>query len=86
MDKKLTRLFQPGSIGRVEVRNRIVMPAMGAGFATEDSFVTDRLITFYEARARGGVGLISAGGVYITDIGRSRLRWLTICSSYRSFR
>jgi len=54
------------------------MPAMGVGYATEDGCVTDRLITFYEARARGGVGLISAGGFYITDIGRSRLRWLSI--------
>ena len=27
---ELTKLFQPGMIGKMEVRNRIVMPAMGS--------------------------------------------------------
>jgi 2,4-dienoyl-CoA reductase-like NADH-dependent reductase (Old Yellow Enzyme family)/thioredoxin reductase len=78
LHKELTRLFQTGSIGRVEVRNRIVMPAMGTGYATEDGCVTDRLIAFYEARARGGVGLISTGGAYITDIGPTPMQWVGI--------
>jgi 2,4-dienoyl-CoA reductase-like NADH-dependent reductase (Old Yellow Enzyme family)/thioredoxin reductase len=75
LHKELTRLFQPGNIGRVEVRNRIVMPAMAAGYATEDGYVTDRLVAYYEARARGGVGLILTGGAYITDVGRSPLQF-----------
>jgi len=67
----MIRLFQPGSIGGVEVRNRIVMAPMGLGLSTEFGYVTDRAIAFYEARSRGGVGLISTGGAYITDIGQS---------------
>ena len=46
VSKELTKLFQPGSIGRVEVRNRIVMPPMGVGYATEEGCVTDRLNAF----------------------------------------
>jgi 2,4-dienoyl-CoA reductase-like NADH-dependent reductase (Old Yellow Enzyme family)/thioredoxin reductase len=69
--KELTRLFQPGRIGGVEVRNRIVMAPMGVGYCTEFGYITDRAVAFYEARAGGGVGLISTGGAYVADIGQS---------------
>jgi len=54
------KLFQPIKIGNMELSNRIVMAPLGIGFtfATEDGSVTDRFIAFYEARAKGGVGLI----------------------------
>ena len=57
---QFTRLFEPGRIGKLEVKNRIVMAPLGHGFAfgTKDGFMTDRLIAFHEARARGGVGMI----------------------------
>jgi 2,4-dienoyl-CoA reductase-like NADH-dependent reductase (Old Yellow Enzyme family)/thioredoxin reductase len=59
---KLVKLFEPGKIGKLEVKNRIVMAPLGHGFAfaTKDGFMTDRLIAFHEARAKGGVGLIQA--------------------------
>jgi 2,4-dienoyl-CoA reductase-like NADH-dependent reductase (Old Yellow Enzyme family)/thioredoxin reductase len=53
-----TSLFQPGRIGSMEVRNRIVMPPMGTGYADEGGYVSQRMIDYHEARARGGVGLI----------------------------
>ena len=34
------------------------MPGMGTGFATPDGEVTERLIRYYEERAKGGTGLI----------------------------
>jgi len=52
------RLFQPGRIGRLETKNRIVMAPMGAGFAEPDGRISQRQIDYYAARARGGVGLI----------------------------
>jgi 2,4-dienoyl-CoA reductase-like NADH-dependent reductase (Old Yellow Enzyme family)/thioredoxin reductase len=60
--EKLVKLFEPGKIGKLEVKNRIVMAPLGHGFAfgTKDGFMTDRLIAFHEARAKGGVGLIQA--------------------------
>ncbi|WP_241386386.1 mycofactocin system FadH/OYE family oxidoreductase 2 [Rhodococcus sp. CH91] len=44
-------------IGPVELRNRIVFPAHLTNFSV-DGTVTDRHITYYEARARGGAALI----------------------------
>lgn len=57
---KLLKLFEPGKIGKLEVKNRIVMAPLGRGlsFATKDGYLTDRLLAFYESRAKGGVGLI----------------------------
>lgn len=56
--KSLTRLFNPGRIGNMSVRNRFVMPPMQTRGADEDGFVTDSLINYYAARANGGAGLI----------------------------
>ncbi len=60
--EKLEMLFSPGKIGKLEVKNRIMMAPLGRGFAfgTPDGFMTDKLIAFHEARAKGGVGLIQA--------------------------
>lgn len=54
----LRHLFSPISIGGLEVRNRIVMPPMRTGFGTGEGQVTDRHLHYYEARAKGGVGLV----------------------------
>ena len=50
--------FRPGSIGKLRVKNRIVMPAMSTNFASAEGEPTPRLISYYAARARGGVGMI----------------------------
>jgi len=55
---KLERLFEPVKIGKLELKNRIVMPALNTKFGTEFGAVSDRLIDFYVERAKGGVSLI----------------------------
>mgnify|MGYP000695387676 FL=1 len=59
------KLFSPITINGVTIKNRGVMTAMMAGFLdTSNGDVDERLITYYEERARGGVGLIiTEGGV-----------------------
>jgi 2,4-dienoyl-CoA reductase (NADPH2) len=52
----------------MELKNRIVMTAMHLGY-TPKGDVTDCLIDFYTVRARGGVGLIIAGGCSIDEYG-----------------
>ena len=42
----------------MEVRNRIVLPPMTLGYGEPDANVTQRHRDYYEARAKGGVGLI----------------------------
>ncbi len=54
---KLTRLFEPGKIGKMEVKNRLVMSPLG-GVADRDGNPVAQTAPFYEARAKGGVGLI----------------------------
>ncbi len=50
-------LFQPAKIGRLELRNRIVMSPVGTRLA-KNGMATEAFKEFYAARARGGVGLI----------------------------
>ena len=52
------KLFQPCQIGKMILINRLVMPAMGTNYGTEDGHVTERLIDYYKERANGGPGLI----------------------------
>jgi len=52
------KLFEPVQIGQMQIKNRIVMPPMGTLYATEQGYVSQRNIDYYEARARGGAGLI----------------------------
>ena len=52
------KLFSPVRIGRVEIKNRVAMTPMGVNLAAPGGGVNDDIIAFYEARARGGVGLI----------------------------
>jgi len=54
------KLFESGKIGKMALKNRIVMDALNIQLATpmEDSALTQRAIDFYVARAKGGVGLI----------------------------
>lgn len=55
---EFTALFQPGNIGNLELKNRIVMPAMGTPMADGEGYVSDAMVEFYGARARGGTGLV----------------------------
>ena len=54
-------LLAPGRIGSLELRNRIVMSPMGSNLAERDGHLGERIKRYYEARARGGVGLIIVG-------------------------
>ena len=58
------KLFEPGMIGNLEIKNRIVMPAMGCSLAESTGEAGARMIKYYAERARGGAGLI------ITEITR----------------
>ncbi|AEM78955.1 FAD-dependent oxidoreductase [Thermoanaerobacter wiegelii] len=58
-------LFSEGRIGNLVIRNRIVMPPMATNLANEDGSVSQRLIDYYVARARGGVGLIILENVQV---------------------
>ncbi len=54
---KYNHLFSPIKIRGLELKNRVVFPAMGTKMATDDKYVTDQLIDYHVARVVGGCGL-----------------------------
>lgn len=64
------KLLQPGKIGSMEVRNRIVMSPMGSLSADSEGYISDQLIDYYAERAKGGAGLIISGVTSITPESR----------------
>ena len=61
------RLFDPISIGDLELKNRIVMPAMHMNMCRK-FIVTDQLTNFYAERAKGGVGMITVGYATVDEL------------------
>jgi 2,4-dienoyl-CoA reductase-like NADH-dependent reductase (Old Yellow Enzyme family)/NADPH-dependent 2,4-dienoyl-CoA reductase/sulfur reductase-like enzyme len=56
-----SKLLAVGRIGGMELRNRIVLTAMGVSLAEDDGSCGERLMAYHEEQARGGAGLIIMG-------------------------
>ncbi len=54
-------LLSPGQIGRMRLRNRIAVTAMGVSLAEPDGHCGERIVRYHEEQAKGGVGLIITG-------------------------
>ncbi len=62
-DRHYPHLFSPVTIGSLNVKNRLLMPAMSINFGVDDQgCVTDQLTAYFKARAEGGVGMMLVGG------------------------
>ena len=51
-------LFSSANIGKLFLKNRVIMPAMGTLLTGPDGEINEDVIAYYTERARGGVGLI----------------------------
>lgn len=69
-----TSLFDPIRIGKLEVSGRLFKTATAETRATEDGYVSDELVEWYETLARGGVPLIITGNLYVAREGKSTYR------------
>ena len=58
---RFPHLLSPGRIGTLELRNRIVVTAMGVSLSEDDGTVGERMIAYHEEQARGGAALIISG-------------------------
>jgi 2,4-dienoyl-CoA reductase (NADPH2) len=65
-------LFEPVTIRKMEVGNRIYMPAMHLGMA-KNYQVTDQIVAFYAERAKGGAGMICVGFATIDELSGNML-------------
>lgn len=73
MSTKPTLLARPGKIGTMELKNRLVIPAMCTNY-TYQGHLTDQAVYYYGLRAGGGAGLIIIEASAIDyPIGRSVL-------------
>ncbi|MGI6706153.1 MAG: hypothetical protein ACOX6S_07820 [Clostridia bacterium] len=52
------KILEPGNIGEMELKNRMIMPGMGTNLAAADGTVSDVIVNYYARRANGGVDLI----------------------------
>jgi 2,4-dienoyl-CoA reductase-like NADH-dependent reductase (Old Yellow Enzyme family) len=62
-------VFEPGKIGKLEIKNRFIRSATFESLAS-DGYVNDKLINFYKALAEGGVGLIITGVAAVQENAR----------------
>ena len=68
VDPRYIRLFTPGYIGNMWVKNRIVRSPMLTNIALSDGAVSQRHIDHYTEFARGGVGMVIVEYCYVDDI------------------
>ena len=60
----LEALTQPGALGPLRLRNRIVMPAMDMNLC-EEGAITDAEIAHYVRRAEGGTAMLITGSAAV---------------------
>lgn len=68
----------PMNIHTLTVRNRFVLPGMVTDMAVDGGYVTERLLSYYEERAKGGVGLVIVEATSIDVSGKTFLHGLDI--------
>ncbi|OGF58806.1 MAG: hypothetical protein A2Y62_09965 [Candidatus Fischerbacteria bacterium RBG_13_37_8] len=71
-EKKYPHIFQPGRIGKMEVKNRIKYASTETNFNYGDGFVSDKEIAYMEAQARGGPGIVTTQGAYTDPRGEGQ--------------
>jgi len=63
-----TSIFEPLKIGNLEVKNRLVNTGVATTYCKPDGKATERLIDYYDARAKGGWGLIITDNYGIDEV------------------
>lgn len=58
MNKKYRKIFEPLTIKRMTLKNRIMMTPMGTNYGEQNGEMSFQHIQYYEQRAKGDVGLI----------------------------
>jgi len=76
-------LFSPMNIGTMTVKNRTVMTAAEFSLGQPNGKPTEKLMNYYEERAKGGVGLIIPGICRVNDMaGASSYTQLAMSHDY----
>ncbi|MBQ1530930.1 MAG: hypothetical protein IIZ57_02195, partial [Solobacterium sp.] len=65
--EKYPHLYSYGKIGKLALKNRIVMSPMGTFSENHDGSVSSNQLEYFRARARGGVGMVITEVQYVTN-------------------
>lgn len=58
MHASFPKLFEPGVIGNMRLKNRVVKAPQHTGLSNPDGSVTDRMLRYYKEVASGGVSMV----------------------------
>ena len=76
-------LLSPMNIGTLTVKNRTVMTAAEMSLGQTNGCPTEKMMAYYEERAKGGVGLIIPGVCRVNDMGAaSTFTQLSMANDY----
>jgi len=59
---QFTKLFEPGKMGKIEIKNRIIFAPCGTHYSSHYGAITQQQLDYYAERAKGGAGLIIVEG------------------------
>lgn len=78
----MSLLFEPFKIGSIEIRNRFIRSATTSYWSDKRGIIRSEIIDLYRRLAKGGVGLIVKGHVYVKDSGKAHVGMAGISSDY----
>ena len=51
---EFTKLFEPGKMGKIELKNRIIFAPCGTHYSTHYGYISEQQLNYYAERAKGG--------------------------------
>lgn len=72
------KVLEKANLGKLELRNRLVVPPMVLLLADENGFITDDYVKYAETRAEGGWGLFILEATYVDKLGKGFSRGVGI--------
>jgi 2,4-dienoyl-CoA reductase-like NADH-dependent reductase (Old Yellow Enzyme family) len=75
-------LFEPFKIGTMDIKNRFMRSATTSYWSDKRGIIRPEIIDLYCRLARGGVGLIVKGHLYVTDAGKAHVGMAGVSHDY----
>jgi 2,4-dienoyl-CoA reductase-like NADH-dependent reductase (Old Yellow Enzyme family)/thioredoxin reductase len=67
MKTNFPKLFEPGWIGNIQLKNRVIKAPQHTGLANPDGSVTERMLRYYRDVAQGGVSMVIAEYAWVDN-------------------
>lgn len=78
-DDNMAKLLEPIKAGKLELKNRLVMPPMATSAANEDGSVSNGILDYYDEKSKGGCfGLIIIEHSYIALQGKASEKQISV--------